>query len=87
MTTADPWARAVVELTGGAGNITAVEHCWSRLRVTVRDRALADEDALGALPEVLVVAWQAGQLQLALRTGLLEAYAAVREVLGQAERG
>lgn len=87
MTATDPLARAVVELSGGPGNIAAVEHCWSRLRLTVRERALADEAGLAALPEVLVVAWQAGQLQLALRTGLLEACAAVREVLGHAERG
>ncbi|GHA63792.1 PTS transporter subunit EIIC [Streptomyces termitum] len=46
-------AAAILPLVGGAGNITSVAHCMTRLRLGLRDRSLVREEALKALPAVL----------------------------------
>ncbi|NYI07635.1 PTS transporter subunit EIIC [Allostreptomyces psammosilenae] len=48
-------ARALLPLVGGAGNITSVEHCMTRLRLGLRDRAAVRDAELRALPGVLGV--------------------------------
>jgi phosphotransferase system IIB component len=80
----DPAALAadIVRLVGGAGNVTAVTHCFLRLRLELADPALADRDALRAHPGVSMLLEQYGQTQLALRAPLDEVHDAVREMLG-----
>ncbi|MGW1013138.1 PTS transporter subunit EIIC [Streptomyces termitum] len=46
-------AAAILPLVGGAGNITSVAHCMTRLRLGLRDRSLVRDEALKALPAVL----------------------------------
>ncbi|MFF5976773.1 PTS transporter subunit EIIC [Streptomyces sp. NPDC012769] len=48
-------AAAILPLVGGAGNITSVAHCMTRLRLGLRDRSLVRDEALRALPSVLGV--------------------------------
>ncbi|MEE1755664.1 PTS transporter subunit EIIC [Streptomyces sp. SP18CS02] len=48
-------AAALLPLVGGAGNITSVAHCMTRLRLGLRDRALVQDEELKALPAVLGV--------------------------------
>ncbi|MFD5623242.1 PTS transporter subunit EIIC [Streptomyces yangpuensis] len=48
-------AAAILPLVGGPDNITAVAHCMTRLRISLRDRALVQDEALRALPAVLGV--------------------------------
>ncbi|MCB5166122.1 PTS transporter subunit EIIC [Streptomyces bambusae] len=48
-------AAAILPLVGGAGNVQAVAHCMTRLRLTLHDRTLVRDDALRALPAVLGV--------------------------------
>ncbi|MFF1355622.1 PTS transporter subunit EIIC [Streptomyces sp. NPDC058297] len=48
-------AAAILPLVGGASNVTSVAHCMTRLRLGLADRALVDEDALKALPDVMGV--------------------------------
>ena len=43
----------LIECLGGTGNIAAVTNCMTRLRTTVRDEALVDEERLRALEDVL----------------------------------
>lgn len=78
---AEPAAADVLALVGGAGNVAAITHCWARLRFTLRDDAAADEVALGALPGVLMVVRQGGQLHVALRSGVVEVHDAVAALL------
>jgi phosphotransferase system IIB component len=77
--TADP--HEVLALVGGAGNVAALTHCWARLRFTLHDDAAADEEALGALPGVVLVVRQGGQLHVALRSGVVEVHDAVAALL------
>ncbi|MFJ5777536.1 PTS transporter subunit EIIC [Streptomyces sp. NPDC093094] len=48
-------AAAILPLVGGPANIVSVAHCMTRLRLDLADPALADEQALRALPAVLGV--------------------------------
>lgn len=81
---ADALGAAIVGLAGGAGNVRAVSHCWSRLRLDLVDPAAADRAGLAALADVLLVVDAGGELQVALRTGLLETHAAVAALLADA---
>ncbi|WP_432001431.1 PTS transporter subunit EIIC [Streptomyces sioyaensis] len=48
-------AAALLPLVGGAGNVTSITHCMTRLRLGIRDPALVRHEALRALPAVLGV--------------------------------
>ncbi|MFD5399845.1 PTS transporter subunit EIIC [Streptomyces sp. NPDC127097] len=48
-------AAALLPLVGGAGNLTSIEHCMTRLRLGIQDRSLVQDDALKALPAVMGV--------------------------------
>ncbi|MER8041938.1 PTS transporter subunit EIIC [Streptomyces sp. NPDC094032] len=48
-------AAAILPLVGGAGNISSVAHCMTRLRLGLRDRSLVQDQALKALPAVMGV--------------------------------
>ncbi|MEV7673532.1 PTS transporter subunit EIIC [Streptomyces sp. NPDC088752] len=48
-------AAAILPLVGGAGNITSVAHCMTRLRLGLRDRSLVRDEELKALPAVMGV--------------------------------
>ncbi|MFF0477184.1 PTS transporter subunit EIIC [Streptomyces sp. NPDC004284] len=48
-------AAAILPLVGGAGNISSVAHCMTRLRLGLRDRSLVQDEALRALPSVMGV--------------------------------
>ncbi|MDX3853811.1 PTS transporter subunit EIIC [Streptomyces sp. AK02-01A] len=48
-------AEAILPLVGGAGNISSIAHCMTRLRLGLRDRSLVQDEALKALPAVMGV--------------------------------
>ncbi|MGW7052122.1 PTS transporter subunit EIIC [Streptomyces sp. NPDC054887] len=48
-------AAAILPLVGGAGNVTSIAHCMTRLRLGLRDRSLVQDERLAALPAVLGV--------------------------------
>ncbi|MGW1712568.1 PTS glucose/sucrose transporter subunit IIB [Streptomyces sp. NPDC002156] len=77
------FAPQVLRLVGGAGNVAALTHCMARLRFVLHDDTLADEKALEALPEVVIVVRQGGQLQLALTVPVPTAHAEVLRHLGE----
>lgn len=79
--TAFPAARQVVQLVGGSDNVEQLTHCMVRLRFVLADPSLADDAALQALPDVLMVVRQAGQLQLAVSVPVTTAYRALRRAL------
>jgi PTS system arbutin/cellobiose/salicin-specific IIC component len=76
-----PDTRDVLVLVGGADNVATLTHCWARLRFTLRDDAAVDEPALTALPGVVMVIRQGGELHVALRSGVAEAHDAVAALL------
>ncbi|GAO05738.1 PTS transporter subunit EIIC [Streptomyces lydicamycinicus] len=48
-------AAALLPLVGGAGNLTSIAHCMTRLRLGIQDRSLVQDEALKALPAVMGV--------------------------------
>ncbi|MFZ3471171.1 PTS transporter subunit EIIC [Streptomyces sp. 4.24] len=48
-------AAAILPLVGGPDNIVSIAHCMTRLRITLRDRSLVQDEALKALPAVMGV--------------------------------
>ncbi|MFI6089332.1 PTS transporter subunit EIIC [Streptomyces sp. NPDC051218] len=48
-------AAAILPLVGGAQNVTSIAHCMTRLRLSLADRSLVDDEALKALPAVMGV--------------------------------
>ncbi|WP_448630829.1 PTS glucose/sucrose transporter subunit IIB [Cellulomonas soli] len=79
----DALAAQVLHLVGGPDNVERLTHCWARLRFVLRDDSVADDDALGVLPGVVMVVRQSGQLQVALQSGPLAVHAALVEQLAQ----
>jgi phosphotransferase system IIB component len=80
-------AQRLLERVGGPANVERLTHCMVRLRFVLHDPALADDAALEALPDVLLVVRQSGQLQLALSVPVTTAYREVRAVLDAAAEG
>ena len=81
----DTMTTAVVEALGGANNIERIDHCVTRLRVTVRDDTRVDAAALAGTEGVLDYRLRNGSHQLAIGRGLLDAFGALRQAAGLAE--
>ncbi|GAA3814326.1 PTS transporter subunit EIIB [Cellulomonas soli] len=77
-------ADRVLELVGGPGNVERLTHCWARVRLVLHDDAAADDDAVAALPGVIMVVRQGGQLQVALKGGPLAVHAVLAQRLRDA---
>jgi N-acetylmuramic acid-specific PTS system IIC component len=60
---------AILERVGNKSNIQVCGHCMTRLRLTLRDDGLIQQDALKALPGVLGVINSDDQLQIILGPG------------------
>jgi PTS system beta-glucosides-specific IIC component len=75
-------AKAILEHVGGAGNISNLHHCSTRLRFSLADDAQADEAALMAVPGVIGVVKGASQTQVIVGSGVAEMFAAVEKLRG-----
>ncbi|MFF8290877.1 PTS transporter subunit EIIC [Streptomyces sp. NPDC016309] len=62
-------AADLLPLVGGAGNVTTVAHCMTRLRLGLRDRTLVSDEALRAHPAVLGVVEDGASYQIVLGPG------------------
>jgi beta-glucoside PTS system EIICBA component len=70
-------AERILSLVGGPGNVVRITHCFSRLRFILHDDDRAQDAEIGTLPGVVMVLRQGGQVQVALRSGLLPVFDAV----------
>ncbi|MGN7762453.1 PTS transporter subunit EIIC [Paenibacillus sp. 22594] len=69
----------LIQLAGGAGNISEAIHCTTRLRLRLRDSSRVDEAGLSGLPEVQGVFFRTEQLQIIL--GSANVFKVHRQVL------
>lgn len=74
-------ARLILEKVGGAGNIRNMEHCSTRLRLTIRDDSRVDVDGLKAVDGVLGVV-QKAQTQIIIGNEVVEVFAALKAASG-----
>ncbi len=57
-------AERVLELVGGAENVTTATNCMTRLRLTLKDRDKADVEQIKKIRGVLGAQWSGSQLQV-----------------------
>lgn len=77
-------ADVILANIGGENNISGFTHCATRLRFTLKDESLANEDALKKTKGVLGLAHSGGQLQIIIGQDVPKAYAAVQSKLKNA---
>ncbi|MFE2276476.1 PTS transporter subunit EIIC [Streptomyces sp. NPDC059454] len=78
-------AAAILPLVGGAGNVTSVAHCMTRLRLGLHDRSLVRDEQLKALPAVMGVV-EDDTYQIVLGPGAVARVTPEFEALVEAER-
>ncbi len=72
----------IVEKVGGRNNITAHASCMTRLRVSVKNLAIVDRDALGQIEGVLGIKENGNELQLVFGPGKVgKAFTAMDEYI------
>jgi phosphotransferase system IIB component len=81
------FAPRLLRLVGGTANVATLTHCMARLRFVLHDDTLADDRAIEALPEVVLVVRQSGQLQLVVTVPVTVAHAEVLRHLAAASAG
>ena len=65
---------SIIDVCGGAANITGVTHCMTRLRVQLRDGSKLDEAAAKAIPGVLNLVVQNGEYQFVIGQDVAQLY-------------
>lgn len=75
----DVLADQILSHVGGGKNITYIAHCMTRLRMTLKDRSLADIDALKSLNGVMGTQWSGEQLQIIIGQKVPDLYALVKK--------
>lgn len=75
--------RAIIEGVGGASNIVSVVHCATRLRMVLKNPALADEKSLDKIDLVKGTFNTKGQFQIIIGAGTVNVVCAeMQEILG-----
>ena len=59
-------AKSILDNVGGAENVKDATHCFTRLRLVLRDPAKASKDAVSKLEGVIQVVEAGGQFQVVL---------------------
>ena len=72
-------AQEIIVLVGGTDNIDHIEHCSTRLRLTLRDHSRINQSALEKVPGVLGVRINA-QCQVIIGSEVIGVYQAVRSI-------
>lgn len=76
----DGLARIIIQNVGGKENITAVKHCVTRLRFSLKNESKADTDVLESTDGVIKVMRAGGQYQVVIGPHVGEVYDAVLAV-------
>lgn len=74
-------ARDIVKNVGGEQNISDVTHCFTRLRLVLKNKKLADKEVVNHLEGVISVAEGGGQFQIVIGNKVEGVYDAVKELV------
>ncbi|PXM14418.1 family 1 glycosylhydrolase [Klebsiella variicola] len=72
--------RTILKLVGGAGNIEHIEHCSTRLRLSLYDNAKVEVSDLKKLPEVMGVVTNV-QCQIVIGKDVVKVFDAIRSLM------
>lgn len=75
-------AKSVVDAVGGKANITFVTHCMTRLRFTLKDNSLPNQEEVKGLKGVLGVVVSGGQFQVIIGQNVPKVYTEVCRLTG-----
>ena len=78
-------AAQIVELVGGKENIEAHTHCMTRLRLGLKDKSKANEEALKKLPGIQGVVYKGGQYQIVIGPDVEQLYKELTPLVPNAE--
>ena len=62
-------AKKILQRVGGKENVVSLVHCMTRLRFTLKDESIVDDEAVKKTKGVMGVMKKAGQYQIILGTG------------------
>ncbi|MCD7806738.1 MAG: PTS transporter subunit EIIC [Lachnospiraceae bacterium] len=69
----------ITRLVGGKENVAGFEHCVTRLRFDLKDKGLADSEAIGKIGGISGIRWLNNQLQVIVGPDVGEVYDAICE--------
>lgn len=78
-------AETIVEKVGGIDNISAVRHCQTRLRFTLRDTKKADKEGIQSLDGVAQVVESGGMFQVVIGMHVAEVFEEVEKFIPNKE--
>lgn len=76
----DGLSRIIIQNVGGKDNISAITHCVTRLRFTLKDESKAQTDILKSTDGVVTVLQSGGQYQVVIGNHVPDVYASVVSV-------
>lgn len=80
-------AADIVRNVGGRENVAGLVHCITRLRFTLKDESLANDDVLKGMSGVVTVMKSGGQYQVVIGNHVAEVYEDVLPLLDLREDG
>ena len=75
-------AAAIIESVGGKENITLASHCMTRLRLTLKDESLANDDVVKRIDGIIGVVHAGGQYQIIVGQSVPKVYEEVIKMTG-----
>ncbi|TDW16860.1 PTS system beta-glucosides-specific IIC component [Breznakia blatticola] len=78
----EEFGKRIIELVGGKDNVQAVVHCMTRLRFTLKNRDLADAEAIKAMDNVIDVVSNKVSFQIIIGTEVAEIHPEILQLLG-----
>lgn len=79
-------AADIIERIGGSDNVSAVRHCQTRLRFTLKDTGKADKDGIQNLDGVAQVVESGGMFQVVIGMHVAEVFEEVEKQIPNAEK-
>ncbi len=73
----------LIQLVGGDENIIEFSHCFTRLRVKLKDRSKADDESIKKTEKVMGIIDRGGELQIVLGNGVSLYYEEAEKLLGK----
>ncbi|MDR3765719.1 MAG: beta-glucoside-specific PTS transporter subunit IIABC [Butyricicoccus sp.] len=73
-------AAQIAEKVGGKANIRGATYCTTRLRLTLADESLADDEAVSSIPGVISVVHASGQYQIIIGNRVPVVFKALQEL-------
>jgi beta-glucoside PTS system EIICBA component len=75
-------AQEIVKTLGGKDNITYFSHCVTRLRATLKDKSLVDDEKIKKIKGVLDCRWTGDQVQIIIGQHVAEVYDEICDTFG-----